>query len=290
MGISNCTHLMTELIDVISGDRRCELCSEVIRKPPRVPSPCCKAHINGALADGILVGSCEKCGKNICRSNPRTSIVEWLDGEPPGTNKKLRPIKEWYPPQAMKVVVGLVGAKGSGKGTFVQTLERLVSGDGRTIQSFRSGDILARILTALGFPLTRENMQNLAVELRKTFGDTIITDAMRKQIAESDADVVIFDGVRWLPDAAMIAEFPKSVLIHIYADPLVRYQRMKTRKEKAGEEMATYEQFMKEEGAATEVEIPKIAEDAHFEFENNSTVQDFEKCVKELFDEQMFVP
>src|SRR3989344_5758885 len=127
MGISKdpCTHPMTELIDVISGDKRCELCGEVIRKPPRVPSPCCNAHVRGALSDGILVGSCEKCGKNICRSNSKTGTIEWLDEEPPGTDKKLRPIKEWYPPQTLKVVVGLVGAKGSGKGTFVQTLERL---------------------------------------------------------------------------------------------------------------------------------------------------------------------
>ena len=49
---------------------------------------CCrKAKIYSSLADGVLVGSCSKCGKNVVRLNPRTGQQEWLHGESPWTEK-----------------------------------------------------------------------------------------------------------------------------------------------------------------------------------------------------------
>lgn len=55
-------------------------------------SPCCSATIDVSLADGILVGSCSVCCKNVIRINPHTGVQEWLDGKSPWTNNTLRAI------------------------------------------------------------------------------------------------------------------------------------------------------------------------------------------------------
>lgn len=39
-------------------------------------SPCCGFLIYGSLADGVLAGSCSKCGAWVTRKNPKTGAVE----------------------------------------------------------------------------------------------------------------------------------------------------------------------------------------------------------------------
>ncbi|MBU0531561.1 MAG: hypothetical protein ABIG32_01255 [Candidatus Uhrbacteria bacterium] len=56
-------------------------------------SPCCNATIDGSLGDGVLIGSCAKCGQSVCRVDPKTRKAEWLDGESPWTDRQnLRPM------------------------------------------------------------------------------------------------------------------------------------------------------------------------------------------------------
>lgn len=59
-------------------------------------SPCCHANIGASLADGVLVGHCTQCHKDLCRVNPRTGAREWLDGESPWSTRddlrKMQPL------------------------------------------------------------------------------------------------------------------------------------------------------------------------------------------------------
>ena len=43
-------------------------------------SRCCSAKIDATLADGILIGSCSKCGKVVVRVKPGTRTIEDLSG------------------------------------------------------------------------------------------------------------------------------------------------------------------------------------------------------------------
>lgn len=57
-------------------------------------SECCDAPILASLGDGVLIGSCSGCGKNVIRKNPRTGALEWLDGRSPWTHDDdLRPAR-----------------------------------------------------------------------------------------------------------------------------------------------------------------------------------------------------
>jgi len=58
-----------------------------------IVSPCCNASIGMTLGDGVQIGSCNQCFKNVVRINPNTGVEEWLDGESPWTKKNLRPVQ-----------------------------------------------------------------------------------------------------------------------------------------------------------------------------------------------------
>jgi hypothetical protein len=51
----------------------------------------------------------------------------------------------------------------------------------------------------------------------------------------------------------------------------LRYERSRMRKEKAGEENMTFEEFIAEEGRLTEVAIHEVGKNADFIIENNKT-------------------
>ena len=71
-------------------------------------SPCCSAVIDGSLADGVAMGSCSKCGKPVVRLNRATGVQEWLDGESPWTEKKLRPVAVRFGDKVAAEVGGLL--------------------------------------------------------------------------------------------------------------------------------------------------------------------------------------
>jgi len=59
-------------------------------------SPCCEAEIFGSLGDGVLIGTCSFCHKDVSRVNPRTGDGEWLDGQSPYT--RLDDLRKMDPP------------------------------------------------------------------------------------------------------------------------------------------------------------------------------------------------
>ena len=64
------------------------------RREAKHLSPCCGAVIDASLADGVLLGSCSKCGKSVTRQRlDGRSGAEWLDGNSPWFNGKLREMR-----------------------------------------------------------------------------------------------------------------------------------------------------------------------------------------------------
>lgn len=179
-----------------------------------------------------------------------------------------------------KTIIGLVGEKGSGKETFGDLLQAIAPQ--KKIIRIRSSDILSETLTLWDIPKTRENLQDLAIYMDQGFGKGTLSQAVFKRIEKSEADIVIFDGVRWDTDVDLIRKFPKNFLIYVTADLEVRFERIKARKEKAFEEGTTLKQFMHEEKKLTELQIPKIGKTADFKIENNGNLEDLKQKVEEI--------
>ncbi len=177
----------------------------------------------------------------------------------------------------MKILIGLVGEKGSGKETFVNVLRECLPDT--TISHFRTADILKQTLNIWHLPTTRRNLQDLAIVMDQHYGLGTLTRALAANIAKDENEIVIFDAVRWDTDVEMVRGFAKNYLIYITADVETRYFRTKARKEKEGEASTSYEQFMEEEKVGTELQIPKIGATADVKILNTGQLTEFKAKV-----------
>src|SRR5690349_18604003 len=141
------------------------------------------------------------------------------------------------------LVLGLVGEKGSGKETFCVFLEQIAQR--KTVFHIRFSDILKQTLMLWDLPITRENLQRLAVVMDDGFGVGTLTHAISEQIVGSDADIIILDGIRWQSDVKLLESFPHHKLIYITADLEKRYNRLLLRGEKSEEMTSTLDQFIR---------------------------------------------
>jgi len=178
----------------------------------------------------------------------------------------------------MKLIIGLVGEKGSGKGTFVKFLQEIEPKS----SSIRYSDILIETLKLWSLPLTRSNLQSLATVMDKEYGNGTLANAVKPRIQSLTGDIVIVDGIRRWPEAELIKSFPNHLIIYVTADPKTRYQNLNSKSDKAEEAGLSMEQFMKEEADEAEMLIPEIGKTADFKITNNGTLEELKKQVTEI--------
>jgi dephospho-CoA kinase len=181
----------------------------------------------------------------------------------------------------MKCIIGLVGEKGSGKGTFITLLQEIAQGT--AIERIASSSLLGDTLDLWSIPRTRRNLQDLAIVMNQHYGDTTLSTAVYHRIEKSTADIVIFDGMRWMSDLDMIRSFPENILVYVTTDIRKRYERTKLRQEKKDESSVSYDQFLAEEQVKTELDIVKIGERAEIKIVNNGSLDEYKKSVEEAW-------
>lgn len=168
-----------------------------------------------------------------------------------------------------KLLVGLVGLSGCGKGTAADHLRTVYGAD-----YVRFSGILGTVLEALGIEKSREQFIRISETLRGEYGEDVLSHAVAKQALFSEKDIVIIDGIRRLDDIVALEPLPQFVLVSIAAPAELRFERMKKRGEKASEANMTWEQFLKEEQASTEITIPAVMERATITLDNSGTAEE----------------
>src|SRR5688572_30543872 len=181
------------------------------------------------------------------------------------------------------LVYGLVGEKGSGKQTFVNFLKELYPN--LNIRQVRFSDILAQTLVLWDIPLTRPNLQKLAIVMNESFGAEALANAAKFSIEGDSADIIVLDGIRREAELRLVKGMKNNLVIYITAEQDLRYKRLKLRSEKVGEVGLTFEQFLKEEQSKAESEIPKISKKADVTIDNNGTKDEFLKKVEVIYSE-----
>ncbi|MDP3793990.1 MAG: AAA family ATPase [Candidatus Uhrbacteria bacterium] len=182
-----------------------------------------------------------------------------------------------------KLIIGLVGQAGCGKGTVADILREQYGAD-YTRFSAILGDVLLRI----HLEKTRENLIKLSEALRHTFGEDVLSYALEGDVVTSPKDIIVIDGIRRLEDIVALEPLPNFKLVAIDAPPKVRYERMKKRGEKVGEKNMTWEEFLKEEKASTEVTIPGVMARAWKTLSNANTREELETMVHQMMKELGF--
>ncbi len=171
-----------------------------------------------------------------------------------------------------KIIIGIVGEIAAGKGAAADYLKNTYGG---TI--FKFSTPMREVLSRVYVEPTRENLQNLSTALRKMYGEDLFAKVIAKDAAGSISPFIITDGIRRPSDIVELVKLPNFHLLAVVADEKLRYERVKARNENANDANKTWDDFLKDSSAETELTIRDIAAKAEFTVDNNGSFDDLHK-------------
>jgi len=183
----------------------------------------------------------------------------------------------------MKLVIGLSGRIGGGKGTIGDYLMREYGAEGR-----RFSDILRDLLVRLHIPVERRALQNMGATLRMQFGDDVLVQTLRKDLETAEADIVMVDGVRYPNEVEMLRGFDNSILFFVDAPPKIRFERVKKRAEK-GEDKIDFAEFLRAEERETERHLDEVKAMTDYQLDNSKSFEDLYKQIDKALKEHGIV-
>lgn len=181
----------------------------------------------------------------------------------------------------MKLVIGIVGKICSGKGIIAEYLC-----DKHGASTYRFSDILRDLLQRLHLEDSRENLQNLGVALRNALGDGILADALKEDIKEDLAEMVVVDGIRYENEVELLRSLENNVLIFVTAPLETRYKRALKRGTR-GEKGLIFENFKKSDERETEKLIDKIGERADVKIDNSGTLEELYEKIDDMIQNRL---
>lgn len=176
-----------------------------------------------------------------------------------------------------KIIIGLAGEIACGKGAVADYLVKK-----HQAISYHYSRILRDILDRVYQGQTRENMTNLSDFLRKNFGQDILSKVMADDITNDKNKLIVFDGIRRVPELNVFKKIPGFILIRIVGDPKIRYERFIKRNENPGDNKKTYQQFLKDLRGVSDYEIPEVMKRADLEINNDGSLENLYKQVDQI--------
>lgn len=176
-----------------------------------------------------------------------------------------------------QIILGFVGPLASGKEEAKKYLEKNYGAG-----SHRFSMMLRDILNRLYLPITRENMQDLSLDLRQRFGGDTLARVIAEDVKNDPREIIVVDGVRRLADIVSLKDVPGFYLVAIDAKPRTRYERLIKRGENADDNQKTYEEFMIDCQKEPELEIPTVMAQAKFHLDNNGDLAQLHKQIDDL--------
>lgn len=129
--------------------------------------------------------------------------------------------------QQNKRILAFVGMPGGGKTEAIAYLEK------KSVRFIRFGEFTDLGVKELGLPLTPENERMVRENLRKKLGMAayaILAEPKIENLLQGTSLIAIDGLYSWEEYVLLKHSFLGLVLIHIYAEPIVRYQRLANRK------------------------------------------------------------
>jgi dephospho-CoA kinase len=122
-----------------------------------------------------------------------------------------------------KIVIGLTGMPGAGKGEVVQAAK--LQGYAVVVM----GDVIREETKLRGLELNPQNVGKVMLKLREEDGANVIAQKCVPKIEQSGLKVII-DGLRSYAEAEVFkANFPSFTLVAVHAAPEVRFERLHAR-------------------------------------------------------------
>lgn len=181
-----------------------------------------------------------------------------------------------------KLILGLAGEMGSGKGTIAKHVIEEHKG-----AVHRFSTILRGLLNRIHVDQTRENISTLSTILRRNFGDDLLAKSIYQDTLNDEHNIVVVDGVRRMADILYLEEVPHFKLVYVDADLDVRYERIVKRGENAGDAAKTLEDFKRDSELETELQIRDLRNYANYVVDNNGTYADLYKQIEDIIKENL---
>ena len=178
---------------------------------------------------------------------------------------------------SQKIIIGFTGLMASGKDAAKKYLE-----ENYQAESFRFSSIMRDVLKRINVEMSRTNLSAVSLCLRQTFGEDLFAKVIANDAQNANSDIVVVDGVRRLADIAHLSKLDGFHLVAIEADPKIRHERLVKRGENVGESDKTYEQFIADHQAETELTIPEVMSKADLRINNDGNFEDLYKQIDEL--------
>jgi dephospho-CoA kinase len=159
-----------------------------------------------------------------------------------------------------KSIIAFAGRNGCGKGTAAAHASAQLSAPTHTYS-----DVLYELHAVCGVPraqVGRATLQELSTVVRRWFGQDCLARVMALKCEAETTSYVVIDGVRRMDDVRLLQEAygEHFVLVWIEASADNRYERLKARKAKSGEEMMSREAFDAQEQAESERQLDLVRE------------------------------
>jgi len=179
-----------------------------------------------------------------------------------------------------KIILGFVGPLASGKEEAKKYLEKNYS-----VGTHRFSIMLRDILTRLYLPITRENMQNLSLDLRTRFGSDTLARVIAEDVKNDNHEIIVVDGVRRMDDIIKLKDVPGFCLVAINAEPKIRYDRLIKRGENADDNQKTYAEFLADNQKEAEKEIPLVMAQAKYQLDNNGDLANLYQQIDKIIND-----
>ena len=120
-----------------------------------------------------------------------------------------------------KIVVGIAGMPGAGKGVFRRTVQRM----GYPVVTM--GDAVREEVKQRNLQPTPQNMGKVMLNLRELEGPAAIAKRCIPKLQNTTGRIVVVDGIRSLVEVEEFKKhFPRFILVAIHASPKTRYRRL----------------------------------------------------------------
>jgi len=178
-------------------------------------------------------------------------------------------------------IIGITGLPSSGKGAFSNVAKDF------SFHEIVMGDVIRKEITNRGLELTRENSNQIMIELRKERGDDIVAELTLELIEEAinqGETKILIDGIRSLKEVEYFKDqFPNLQIIAIHANPDTRYLRSKSRQRK--DDAYSRESFDKRDRIELSVGIGEVIALADILINSPSTLEEAQVIFSEVLEE-----
>lgn len=179
----------------------------------------------------------------------------------------------------IKLIVGITGTNGAGKGTVVDYLIKE-----KDFKHFSASGLITQEIIKRNLPVNRDNMIIVGNDLRAKNGAGYIAEELIRRASSNNSNSII-ESIRTLGEVDKLRE-RGGMLLAVDADQKLRYKRIVLRGEE--KDKVSFEQFVAQEKKEMESDDPNkqnlqaCKKVADYLIENNGTLEELNKEIEKL--------